>query len=153
MGNKPIKKEKSKKISNDSSKNANIVLCEADGVTAVQIYATIDEKENFLSNWGENIQFRPAYIFNPKTKAGVCNIVKWAGRKNLRIRASGYRHTWNNVYADDGQILVSLLGLKHVDSDNSASVDGYLGHLTQALKFSVFNRVSLYFQMGHGRGP
>jgi hypothetical protein len=118
------KKSKVKKISKIDFVNKQTVLCEDDGTTAVQVYTT-DEKEGFLNNWGENVQFRPAFIFNPKTKAGVCNIVKWAREKNLRIRACGYRHTWNNVYADFGQILVSLLGMDHIDSNHSPSVEDW----------------------------
>ncbi len=65
-----------------------------------------------LKNWGENIKFNPRYVFIPTTKLGICNIVKWATEeeKNLKIRVSGYQHTWNPVYPDDGQILISLLG-------------------------------------------
>lgn len=78
-------------------------------------------EDGTLQNWGENINFSPEYIFIPKTKEGICNIVKWAVKQNLRIRVSGYRHTWNPVYPDDGQILISLLGLKYVNSNDSSS--------------------------------
>lgn len=79
--------------------------------------------EEGFTNWGENISFAPKYVFVPKTKIGVCNIVKWAAEQNLKIRASGYRHTWNPVYPDPGQILISLLGLEHVDSHLPPSED------------------------------
>lgn len=86
--------------------------------------------EEPIKNWGENISFSPKYIFVPKTKEGICNLVKWAAseEQNLKIRVSGYRHTWNPVYPDKDQILVSLLGLDYVDSNESAStVDGDTG--------------------------
>ena len=86
------------------------------------------EPDGFLKNWGKNVSFRPKYVFIPKTKEGICNIVKWADEQDLKIRVSGYRHTWNPVYPDDGQILISLLGLKYVNSNASSSdVDGNTG--------------------------
>jgi hypothetical protein len=113
------------------------VLCEADGVTPVQVYNT-DEKEEFLNDWGDNIHSRPTYIFHPKTKIGACNIVKWACQKNSRVRAVGYRSTWTNVYSDHEHVLVSLLGLKHAVSDDSVSVDRYLCIQTKISVNSVF---------------
>lgn len=81
-------------------------------------------EDGTLTNWGENVSFSPKYIFVPKTQEGICNIVKWAIENNLKIRVSGYRHTWNPVYPDDGQILISLLGLDYVNSDASSSSVG-----------------------------
>lgn len=81
-----------------------------------------------LENWGENVRFHPKYVFVPQTKEGICNIVKWAAEQTLRIRVSGYRHTWNPVFADDGHILISLLGLEYVDSNKASYVvDGETG--------------------------
>lgn len=98
-------------------------LLEEDGLP-VECYLE-NELNRSLKNWGENVNFHPRFIFIPKTKKGVCNIVQWAAAQNLRIRVGGYRHTWNPVYADTGQIFISLLGLKHVNSHLSASADGY----------------------------
>jgi len=80
-------------------------------------------RNDSLTNWGENINFSPKYVFVPKTKEGICNVVKWASseEQNLKIRVSGYRHTWNPVYPDNGQILISLLGISYVDSNASSS--------------------------------
>lgn len=81
-----------------------------------------------FENWGENVTFKPKLTFVPKTKQGICNIVKWASEQNLKIRVSGYRHTWNPVYPDDGQVLISLLGLDYVNSNKSSdAVDGNTG--------------------------
>ncbi len=76
-----------------------------------------------LMNWGMNISFSPKYVFVPKTKVGICNIVKWAAsdEQDLKIRVSGYRHTWNPVYPDNGQVLISLLGLTYLMTDDSSS--------------------------------
>lgn len=78
-------------------------------------------EDGTLKNWGKNISFSPQYVFIPKTKEGICHIVKWAEEQNLKIRVSGYRHTWNPVYPDDGQILISLLGMEYVNSNASSS--------------------------------
>jgi hypothetical protein len=82
----------------------------------------LELEDGVLKNWGKNVHFRPKYVFIPKTKEGICNIVKWADSQNLKIRVSGYRHTWNPVYPDEGQILISLLGLQYVNS-NASSYD------------------------------
>lgn len=89
----------------------------------VECYIDNELSPEALMNWGKNIHFSPKYVFVPKTKAGICNIVKWAAsdEQNLKIRVSGYRHTWNPVYPDTGQILISLLGLDYVMSNASSS--------------------------------
>ncbi|HSX03888.1 MAG TPA: hypothetical protein VLG76_04075, partial [Rhabdochlamydiaceae bacterium] len=87
-------------------------------------------QDGSLKNWGENISFQPQYVFVPKTKEGICNIVQWAAndKQNLRIRVCGYRHTWNPIYPDSGQVLISLLGLEYVNSNLSPSdVDNETG--------------------------
>lgn len=104
-------------------------LHEANGET-IECYAEseLDSSDGVLENWGENVSFKPKYTFVPKTKQGISNIVKWASEQNLKIRVSGYRHTWNPVYPDDGQILISLLGLDYVDSNKASYVvDGNTG--------------------------
>lgn len=94
--------------------DGSIVECHLDSELRMDVEA--------LDNWGENVHFSPKYIFIPKTKTGICNIVKWAGEQDLRVRVSGYRHTWNPVYPDDGQILISMLGLEYVNSNKASYV-------------------------------
>ena len=96
-----------------SEKNGEFVECYLENELEIE--------DGNLKNWGENISFRPKYVFVPKTKEGICNIVKWAAEQDSKIRVSGYRHTWNPVYPDDGQILISLLGLRYVNSNASSS--------------------------------
>ena len=60
-------------------------------------------------NWGRTVRNRPAVTFVPRTKHGVQEIVRWASANGLRVRAAGYRHTWSDLYSDDGQVLVSML--------------------------------------------
>lgn len=97
------------------------IIREADE-SLVECHLDSELDDEALENWGKNIQFKPKYIFVPKTKTGICNVVKWAGEQDRRIRVSGYRHTWNPVYPDDGQILISLLGLDYVNSNKASYV-------------------------------
>mmetsp|Transcript_20181 Transcript_20181/g.77265 ORF Transcript_20181/g.77265 Transcript_20181/m.77265 type:complete len:771 (-) Transcript_20181:64-2376(-) len=69
-----------------------------------------------FQNWGRTVKNAPALTFAPTTVAGVCEIVKDAAAKNKRVRASGYRHTWADLYSEDGGYLVSMLPV-HVATD------------------------------------
>lgn len=64
-------------------------------------------------NWGRTVQNQPAVTFFPHSKVAVCNIVKWSLENGYTtVRASGYRHTWSNLYSQTGQVLVAMLPLK-----------------------------------------
>lgn len=45
---------------------------------------------------------------------GLQNLVKWAKANDLRVRCSGYRHSWSSTFSEDKQVLVSLLNLEQV---------------------------------------
>lgn len=62
-----------------------------------------------FENWGKTVHNAPYLTCIPKTKVGVCNIVKWAKENNKTVRVSGYRHTWSNLYSNDDQVLISIL--------------------------------------------
>jgi hypothetical protein len=66
-------------------------------------------------NWGLTVQNSPAATFIPTTKAGVGNVVRWAAQQGKRVRASGYRHTWDEFYSADDQVLISMLPLNVVE--------------------------------------
>ncbi len=68
-----------------------------------------------FSNWGRTVQNTPAITAVPKTKTGVCNLVKWATANGKSVRASGYRHTWGDLYSGDGEVLISTLPLDVVE--------------------------------------
>ena len=82
---------------------------ESDG-TGMRYY----DKRKFR-NWGQTVANRPQLTFVPRTKQGLCNLVSWAKARNQTVRAAGYRHTWGDLYSDDGQILVSMLPLRFVE--------------------------------------
>lgn len=62
-----------------------------------------------FTNWGQTVTNVPSLTVVPRTKVGVMNVVKWAAANGRRVRAAGYRHTWGDLYSDDGEVLVSLL--------------------------------------------
>jgi hypothetical protein len=62
-------------------------------------------------NWGRTVKNTPARTFLPRTKQGVCNIVKWAAAHKKRVRVAGYRHTWTELFSEDDEVLISMLPL------------------------------------------
>ncbi|MEA2586661.1 MAG: hypothetical protein QOF33_4746 [Thermomicrobiales bacterium] len=62
-----------------------------------------------FQNWGRTVTNTPSMTFVPKTKKGLCELVLWAGRRNLSVRAAGYRHSWSDIFSADGQVVVSML--------------------------------------------
>jgi FAD/FMN-containing dehydrogenase len=71
-------------------------------------------------NWGRTVSNTPAVTFVPRSKQGVCEIVRWASARGKRVRAAGYRHSWSNVFSADDEVLVSMLAL-HVAEDLPAA--------------------------------
>ena len=68
-----------------------------------------------FQNWGRTVENKPYLTCIPKTKGGVCNIVKWALANQKTVRVAGYRHTWNDLYSGSGEVLISLLPLNVVE--------------------------------------
>jgi hypothetical protein len=92
--------------SSDVSEKELKKIKESDGS---QVVYYINEK---FKNWGLTVQNKPSVTFAPVSVGGVQNIVKWATSKGLRVRASGYRHTWSDMYSEDGAVLITMLPLK-----------------------------------------
>ena len=78
-------------------------LREADG-SAVRYFDAAE-----FRNWGRTVRNTPAVTFVPRSKHAVKEIVRWAAANDKRVRAAGYRHTWTDVYAADGEVLISML--------------------------------------------
>ncbi|XXG94366.1 hypothetical protein Hte_000620 [Hypoxylon texense] len=64
-----------------------------------------------FQNWGLTVKNTPSLTYVPSTSYGIQQIVKYAKARNLKVRASGYRHSWSPVFGSDGQIIISTLGL------------------------------------------
>lgn len=73
-----------------------------------------------FSNWGCTSESTPSHTFVPKCINDIIYIVKWAKQNNKRIRCSGYRHTWNNMFADDDCILIAMIPI----SQSNMSLSG-----------------------------
>src|ERR1700754_1600805 len=84
-------------------------LLEGDGSP---VQCVVDAK---FPNWGRTVSNTPAVTFAPRTKTGVANVVGWAAAQGKTVRASGYRHSWSDVFSADGQVLVSMLPLRDVE--------------------------------------
>jgi hypothetical protein len=62
-----------------------------------------------FENWGHTIKNAPHITFEPVSRVGVANIIKWAAANNKSVRAAGYRHTWSGLYGTQDQVLVSMI--------------------------------------------
>jgi len=69
----------------------------------------IQYKTTAFNNWGGTVKTHPDFTFYPKTKYDICRIVKWAKSEGKNVRVSAYKHSWTNLYAQNHDILVSLL--------------------------------------------
>ena len=69
-----------------------------------------------FENWGRTVRNVPSLTVVPKTVTGLRNLVRWASENGKTVRASGYRHTWTDLYAADGEVLVSLLDPQVVET-------------------------------------
>ncbi|KAJ7467680.1 hypothetical protein FB451DRAFT_395584 [Mycena latifolia] len=65
-------------------------------------------------NWGETVKNTPSLTFVPTTVLGVQNIVRYASAHNLRVRCSGFRHSWSPIFSQPSQILISFVNLAEV---------------------------------------
>ncbi|KIW83347.1 hypothetical protein Z517_02592 [Fonsecaea pedrosoi CBS 271.37] len=70
-------------------------------------------------NHGRTVENTPALTCVPNTAQDVCDIIKFAKKQNMGVRASGFRHSWSPVFGrsnkkgseNNGDILISTLGL------------------------------------------
>ncbi|KAI1143069.1 hypothetical protein F5Y05DRAFT_141793 [Hypoxylon sp. FL0543] len=79
-----------------------------DEAKKVKVAVYVNEK---FQNWGLTVKNTPGLTFVPSTTYGIQQIVKYAKTRGLKVRASGYRHSWSPVFGEDGQIIISTLGL------------------------------------------
>lgn len=87
-----------------------------------------------FQNWGLTVKNRPSLTYVPSTSFGIQQIVKHAKARNMKVRASGYRHSWSPIFSADGQIVISTLGLYRASMlPNTESLPGsqYLVRGTQ----------------------
>ncbi|WP_225728944.1 MULTISPECIES: FAD-binding protein [unclassified Nocardia] len=68
-----------------------------------------------FANWGLTVGNRPAVTFLPRTRGGIQNLVRWAREHDKRVRVAGYRHSWTDIFGEDGCVLISLLPLREAE--------------------------------------
>lgn len=73
-----------------------------------EVVIYMDEK---FQNWGRTVTHTPHLTCVPRTSYGIQEIVRYAKRKNMNVRAAGYRHSWSSIFGKNGQITISTLGL------------------------------------------
>ncbi|KAI9881007.1 MAG: hypothetical protein M1830_009501 [Pleopsidium flavum] len=78
-------------------------------LTSIKVYSNTP-----FENWGRTVKNVPKYTFVPTKVLGLQNLVKYAKANNLRVRCSGYRHSWSPTFSANREILVSLLNLDQV---------------------------------------
>ncbi|RPB07378.1 FAD-binding domain-containing protein [Morchella conica CCBAS932] len=87
-----------------------------DGGEKMTILTDVD-----FDNWGGTVSNIPSITCIPTKVTEVQQIVKMAKQQGKRVRAAGFRHTWSNMYSDNGDMLVSLLSLE-IATGSSAEV-------------------------------
>jgi FAD/FMN-containing dehydrogenase len=69
-----------------------------------------------FSNWGKTVCNTSKDTYIPTQVSDIQAIVKAAKAQGKRVRASGYRHTWTDMYSENDQVLVSMLDLNLVNT-------------------------------------
>jgi len=67
-----------------------------------------------FSNWGGTVHNTPKLTYVPSTVGQIELIVQVAKKFNLSVRCSGFRHSWSPIFGRDGEILISMLGIRTV---------------------------------------
>jgi hypothetical protein len=47
-----------------------------------------------FKNWTATVEYAPGCTLLVRSLEGVRRVVQWAGKNDLRLRVSGFRHTW-----------------------------------------------------------
>jgi len=69
-----------------------------------------------FSNWSGAVRSNPKMTFVPKSKVGICNVVKYARKNGFKVRAGGYRHTFSELFPDaDNFVFISMLDLRDAE--------------------------------------
>jgi hypothetical protein len=80
-------------------------------------------------NWGETVN-EPVNVFYPYDSASIVKFMKDnLSNPNFKVRASGFRHSWSNIFPDPNTYLISILP-EYVASGKSGTLQKYLNTLT-----------------------
>ena len=50
-----------------------------------------------------------------RTVKEVAEVIKWTGKERRRVRVSGMRHSWTEVFSENDEVLVCLLPIEVTD--------------------------------------
>lgn len=113
------------KTDNDDNRYSSALLSEYSYGNKKKIIEGVNESsglpvecysDRIFENWGKTVNKEHSHIFIPKTKKGIKNIVKWANKNKIKVRAAGYRHTWSDLYCDHNQAIISLLPIEYSEN-------------------------------------
>ena len=73
----------------------------------------------------------PQVTFFPRTVQDISNIVQHAKLKGKRLRAAGMKHSWSDVFSNNGEYLMHLLPLEVTDhlTFGRFGIDGVIDEL------------------------
>ena len=72
-------------------------------------------KELKFENAEQTINNKPNTTFFPRTVEDISRIIKYAKEEGKRVRVAGMKHSWTDLFSDDGEFLISLLPLEVTD--------------------------------------
>ncbi|KIJ47106.1 hypothetical protein M422DRAFT_164369 [Sphaerobolus stellatus SS14] len=62
-----------------------------------------------FSNWGGTVTFQPGKTLVVRSIKGVQEVVRWAAKEGKKVRVSGFRHTWSDLYGSKNDIIIMFL--------------------------------------------
>ena len=68
-----------------------------------------------FENAEQTINNTPKTTFFPRTVDDISRIIKHAKKEGRRVRAAGMKHSWTDLFSNDGEYLVYLLPLEITD--------------------------------------
>ena len=95
------------------------IVAWAHPIPKYDIHETLDGVKCIQDLEFENTEFtvknKPKITFFPRTIEEISRIVKHAKEEGRRLRAAGMKHSWSDVFSDDGEYLMYLLPLEVTD--------------------------------------
>ena len=72
-------------------------------------------KDLEFENTEQTITNKPQITFFPRSVDEISKIIKHAKAEGKRVRAAGMKHSWTDLFSNDGQYLMYLLPLEVTD--------------------------------------
>ncbi|EJD43024.1 FAD-binding domain-containing protein [Auricularia subglabra TFB-10046 SS5] len=62
-----------------------------------------------FKNWVACVRFKPSHVLLARSLEGVRRVARWAARTGRKLRVSGYRHTWSDLWTEDGEVILTFV--------------------------------------------